>query len=357
MILNQSKFVTAKSCWKRAFNLYHRELGVARTPQLVDGSALHAGLAHFLAHKDGTAAFEAARAEYDKEIAQSTIPPEQLYLIESNWSLVETMLERVMREQHDWTVIQPECSFEVPLAGSWHNCIFKHYIYTPPSGDPIEVFNDKPHTYAWQPDGPPAEAIASHQIHSPHPNGPDPTCRCWQPHYLHGRTDALVNWKNTLWLVDWKTTSILGDQFWSAWQLDIQPTAYIYGIFNSLKIRPRGVIIGAIYRPSDAQVASWNKKRKDPREAKSAIDYIQFEREAFLRTEQDLDRFEREMVDFCDEWELRITRGWFGMTPTKGACRNYNRVCDYYTMCTSHDMDRSGLVEIEVPAKGEEPKP
>lgn len=333
MIISPSRFATAKTCWTKAFNLYHRQLGVPRTPQLADGGAFHAGIAEWLASRDTVKAFEIARVSFDEGMKDSVIPPEQIYLIEDNWNLVKVMIESVAAEPLDWVVIQPECKFEVPLGEQGHNCIFKHW------------YNKEIREEMWS--EPTADDIIYNRVRSPH-SGPAMNCSCWGPHKLTGRTDALINWRNTLWLLDWKTTSLSGDQFWDQFQLDFQITSYIYGIWKSSggKLKPSGVMIGAIFRPSDSQVAAWNKKRKyGPN--KGIIDYLSFGRESFLRTDEDLDRMEKQLFDFCEEWEWRVVTNRFGMSPISHACKSYNRRCDYMDNCVSHGRDLAGLVKIE----------
>lgn len=331
MIISPSRFATAKTCWTKAFNLYHKQLGVPRTPQLADGGAFHAGIAEWLATKDTVRAFEVARTNFDEGMKDTVIPPEQTYLIEDNWNLVKCMIESVAAEPLDWTVIQPECKFEVAIGSKRHNCIFKHWRH---NLDGTEMWCE-----------PSAAEIEGGWVAPAH-DTLDLGCICAGPHLLTGRSDALVNWRNTLWLLDWKTTSLSGDQFWDQFFLDMQITSYIYGIKKSTGLTPAGVMIGAIFRPSDSQVAAWNKKRKyGPN--KGVIDYLSFGRESFLRTDEDLARLERELFDFCEEWEWRVVNNRFGMSPISHACKSYNRRCDYMDSCLSHGRDISGLVTIE----------
>lgn len=322
MIISPNKYKTAKSCWRKAFNYYHAELRAEkRSTSLVDGSATHQGIAEGLASRNWERAREVARAAFDQEIALTNILPEQSFLIEDHWNLVDTMINSFKENWKDqsYTVIQPECEFTIDLPDSMHECVWP---------DPDELFH--------QPD----------PVYAP-PNRPK------VPHQLHGKTDAIISWNNTVWIVDQKTTSISGNQFWDQWGMDFQMTAYVYGVWKALGIKPRGFIINALVRPSEAQVSNWNSKRKNgpPR---PASDYVKFEREAFLRSDEDLEEFEREVVQFGDEWEHRIRKGWWGRTTASGSCLAYNRRCDYYQMCLTHGKDSAGLVQLEHETKVEE---
>lgn len=316
MIISPNKYKTAKSCWRKAFNHYHAELRAEkRSTSLVDGSAVHQGIAEGLASRNWERARERARAAFEAEIVLTNILPEQSYLIEDHWALVDTMLKSFAENWKDqnYTVIQPECEFTVDLPESMHDC-------------------------EW-PDEVGSKAI---------PGYTKPKV----PHQLHGKTDAIISWQNTVWIVDQKTTSISGNQFWDQWGMDFQMTAYIYGVWKALKIKPRGFIINALVRPSEAQVSNWNKKRTSG-PLRPASDYVKFEREAFLRSDEDLEEFEREVIQFGDEWEERIKRSWWGRTTSSGSCLAYNRRCDYYQMCLTHGEDRAGLVQLEHEIKEE----
>jgi hypothetical protein len=162
-------------------------------------------------------------------------------------------------------------------------------------------------------------------------------CKCYTPHRFVGKTDAVVVWMNNIWLLEHKTTAISGEQFWAQWRLDIQPTGYIYGIQKATGTRVSGFILNAINKPSEAQVSAWNKKRKYGPE-KNVVDYISYSREAFLRSAEDLQRFEQELIQTADDWERDIVRGVF---PHDGfankGCQQYNRLCEYHSLCTCHD--------------------
>lgn len=329
MIINSSRAKLAKTCWRKTFNLYHRLAGGQKTSSLVDGTAFHKGVAVGLATKDWEEGLKQARVSYDQEALTSNIPPEQGYLLEDHWDLVKEMvlLYKQHYEEEEYTILQPECEFDVALPGEKHHCIWLHWY---------DVEEDKE---IWGP--PPADKILRHavaypkhdlgDIHSQH----EP-CPCFTHHRLAGRTDAVVKWQGNIWLVDHKTSAIQGQQFWDGFELDLQPTAYIWGIWKSIGLRPRGFVINHIFRPSEAQVANWNSKRKSG-SGKTEKDYLKYERQPFLRSEEDLWRFEHDIVDLCNEWERRIVEGKFPMEQTQGACLSYNRRCDYFGACKAHD--------------------
>lgn len=323
MIINISRAKVAYTCWRKAFNQFHRRLEGPRSMNLVDGGAFHDGVAAGMATQDWAAAHTAAAERFARDAENATIPPEQAYLLQQHSDLVHKMID-VYREnwgEEKYTVIQPECEFDVQLPGK-HNCIFLHWY-------DFEEQQEK-----WG--EPLAEKILRGAVAPAHPRGMDERCKCYTHHRFVGKTDNIVAYNHNLWLQEHKTTAISGQQFWNQWLLDIQPTGYLYGIWKTLHVRPSGFILNAIMKPSEAQVASYNKRRKYGAPT-TQEDYISFERQAFLRTEEDLWRFERQITNLCDEWEWRVTRGYFDMAPIPGACISYNRLCDFHMACTSHD--------------------
>lgn len=337
MVITSSRALSTK-CWRKAFNEYHRNLVGQTATALVDGGAAHVGIAHGLATKDWDGALLKAKADYDARIGESSIPPEQSYLIEDHWDLTKAMVERFAEglKGETYEVVQPESGIDLALPNTEHNDItLHHYELDLYSHEMVEHWCI-----------PTPETILEKRVFSPHSEKGDSTCPCWQPHRFLGQTDAIVVWEGNLWLLEHKTTSITGDMFWAQWELDLQPTAYLYGIWKTLGIQPRGVIVNALSKPSEKQVSNWNAKRKSG-PPKTIADYIGYERRAILRTTEDLLRVERILIDLCDEWEWRILNGNFNGRFMRGVCTEYNRRCDYFTPCTLHEEEGSfgGLVQ------------
>jgi hypothetical protein len=332
MIINISRMKAARTCWHKAFNNYHRDLEGARSMNLVDGGAMHEGIAHGMATKDWDAALTLADDKFAVEAAGATIPPEQTYLIDQHRALVRKMVE-TYRDNYtdaDYDVLQPECIFDVTLPESWHSCIWRHWWDLE---EGCEVWG------APDPDKVLRGSVADPHEFLEHLLDQREGCACWTPHRFVGKTDNIIAWKHNIWLQEHKSTALAGPQFWDQWLLDIQPTGYMYGVWRATNVRPSGFILNAIIKPSEAQVASYNKRRKFG-EDKAVVDYVTFERQAFLRSEEDLSRFEHQAVNLCNEWEDRIKKGYFDMSPTPGACLAYNRRCDFFAACLAHDEPR-----------------
>lgn len=346
MIISPNRYKTSL-CWQKIFNQYHRKIGAPPNLTLSEGAAFHAGVAKGLASKDWQAARVAAATSFNELSAKVLLLPEQEYQLKDFQDLIEAMIGEFEHAYKDdsYEVIQPECEFKVALPKSEHYCIWRHWIVQRPGMPLAEYFDENG-------GGPSAEDIEERVVLSPH-STPAEDCMCYQPHYLIGYTDALISKNNAIWLQDHKTTAKVDDNFWAQFYMDWAMTAYIYGIWKSTGILPHGFYINALFRPSEKQVASWNAKRKDPKTYQVVKDYVKFNREAFLRDEDDLKEFEQQAKNFGNEWEWRILQGGFPKKPTNFTCMQYNRRCDYYQMCLTHGKDRDGLVIIK-PRKVEE---
>lgn len=331
MIINNSRGAVFKKCRRDCFNRFHRRKEGVRSTALLDGGAFHEGVAVGLATKDWQAAIKAADVKFNAEVAASTILPEELALAANHRGLVHAMLREFRKgyETEQYTVIQPECNFDVELPGSMHHCVFVHHrLWNEDKSFVQDAIREG------TPD--PEHVLAGRVIRCDCPV-------CLVPHRLVGKTDAIVAWNNLVWLLEHKTTAILGQQFWDGFQLDSQPRTYVYGIYKSLGFRPTGVLVNAIYKPTEKQVAGWG------RGAKKIEDYIRYEREPFLFTQEDLEEVEEDYIDLCNEWEDRVVSGRWPKSNLKSICMSYNRRCDFYSACMAHDKE--GSLEI-----GERPR-
>lgn len=322
MIINHTRF--SETCWRKILNKYHRRFASGHSMSRTDGVAYHAGTAVALATKDWSAGLAAARLAFDKEITAANLMPAELYQAEDNWEVTELMYR--LYEKHyaeeDIQIIQPECKFDVPLTDHKHNCIWLHWMERSTGKEFWSV--------------PDPESILAGEVMSPH-GKPDPECKCWGPHRVVGTIDTIFLWKGAMWINDHKTTSSNPDQFWGQWGLNYQPSIYIYGAQKALGIRPKGFVINAIFKPSEAQVSAWNARRKSGA-AQTPKDYLKFERQGFLRSDEDIERARRDFVSKCEEWEWRILTGNFPLSPPpQQVCRMYNKDCEFKPLCMDHD--------------------
>jgi hypothetical protein len=348
MFIGASSASLWKMCRRKAFASLHCGLS---TPNynLISGSAFHEGVAHGLATQDWLTAQGNALAKYDDSTEHIPMPEFDVEW-QSNRELVEAMVkcyaENVGKALPGLTVIQPECQFDIALPGSQHNCIMQHWAELV-DGKWVEKWNlettpeDFRNHVRRAIGGPSPTAILEKRVYSPHLTS-DLNCPCWQPHHLIGTTDAVCRWNRELWLMEHKTTAIGGEQFWSQFRLDLQPTVYLYAINKTLGLPVNGMIVDALFKPSQRQVAQWNSRRKNT-EHQSEKDYLKYSHEIFLRTPAQLAAIEQDLLETCHEWERAVVEGRFPLSNTRTTCVAYNRMCEYSESC----LDDTPLVVLQ----------
>jgi hypothetical protein len=145
--------------------------------------------------------------------------------------------------------------------------------------------------------------------------------------YLRGKADNLVHYNGGLWLVDYKSIGRNDPRDAIMYELNLQPTAYLYGLTKQLSLdsmarggKPvllRGLII------------DWLIKTKVP----------QFRRDPFLRTIEQLYEFEAGWVENAQQImqaHKRVADGenWKTVFPMNGDyCVHYGRPCVFRELC------------------------
>jgi len=271
------------------------QLGLAEP--LVGGSAYHKGSAILTATKNREEAVKAAEAYYRGELAKiKMLLPEEKVLHERNIELVKRMVNAQADQytKDTWEVLKPEVEFLVPLPRTEHHCWYCHKLL--------------------HPDIPYDECVYNNLGHMP---GKNYTCE--QPHFLRGKTDAVLSWNSMIWIMERKTSGMKQNIFWDQWYLSHQLSAYVYGVRKATGLPVNGVILEKSPKPA---------KNQDP----FSFDYSP-EREPYLRTESDLAEFEAEISVIASDYERAATVGKSAFYRNPQSCIDYNRRCDYWDCC------------------------
>lgn len=302
MITNLSRIDAFQKCRRYAYNWAQLGLMPQREAEpLILGGAAHEGLAEFLAHRDPNKAVALVETTYRERIKNEVILPEERPAIEQSIEVAKRLVRKFCDNYSDteMQVIWPEVEFLVPLPNTNHHCWFFHQILYP-------------HI--------PFEQCANQNLSFPPAN-------CWQPHYFRGKTDAVISWKGAIWLLEHKTTSYTGDIFYDRFWLDFQPTGYLYGIGKAMGTTPHGFVLNVLKKPT--------KNKRDQLD-------VGYEREFYLRTEEDLKRFEKQLIRQCDDYEKAFMMETFNpgeeycYMNTK-SCTAWNRRCYYWANCKRNE--------------------
>jgi hypothetical protein len=301
VIINISRAQFFQTCRRKQY-FYDQglvQLGLAEP--LTTGGAFHAGAAKLVATKDRQAALAAAEKYYRDELAKiQVLLPEEQALHERNIELAKRMVnaEADQYTKDAWTVLHPEVEFLVPLPGTEHHCWYCHKILYPALPyDQCRPWNEDERDHLG----------------------------CWQPHFLRGKTDAVLSWNNLIWIMERKTSGWLQQIWWDQWYLSHQVSGYCYGVRKATGLPVNGVLMEKLPKPT---------KRQDP----FSFDYSP-EREPYLRTEAELAKFEREITRIATDYERCASdpnpMEAFYRNPQ--SCIDWNRRCDYWDCCKRDD--------------------
>lgn len=306
MILNISRAKQFQECRQKAYNWHELRLMAWREAEaLMTGEAFHTGIAHYFSTRDVKASQAIAEARYRERLAGQLILEEEKAFLEQRIELSRRMISRYAEhyQNEPIEVLMPEVKFMIPLPGTEHHCWFIHRIEHPdiPFEEcPIETNRKGVH---W------GDLRSEEGFH------------CEAPHYLTGRTDAVISWSNMIWLLEHKTAVSTGDIFYKRFRLDKQTTGYIYGIWQATGMRPHGFLLNVIKKPR-ADVA-----KRDPFA-------ISFEREPFIRDDRTLEEFETDIIRIANDYELAFRTG--NIYKNENSCTSYNRECYYMHLCENH---------------------
>jgi hypothetical protein len=304
MIINFSRASQFEECEWKAWIRDGLGLVPHKTADpLLTGGAYHHGAAVLLSTGDVIRAHETAEAYVRDAIKGVNYLPEELIPIEQGIEFAKRALTEYAKvyPQSDYKLLMPEVEFLVPLAGTEHHCFYVHKLLHPQD---------------------PSTPFYIDEVGCDNP-------KCIQPHYIRGTTDGLIEMNNMIWLLEQKTTSITGDIFYKRWALDMQPTIYMYGIWKKTGIRPHGFVLNIIKKP--------NKRAADQLN-------VQIEREAFLRSDDDLKRAAEDIATIATKYEDVISgrRRAAHTGAFHGACLKWNRECYYHERCKRGDHDIEG---------------
>jgi hypothetical protein len=343
MIMNNSRREAYSACGTLAYN--QDALGLTgRIPAepLLIGAAFHKAK-QVIGSKAGNLDFaaDAAEAEYRARANWSQLLQEELSIHEENISLVRSMVKAYGEHwiNENYQILAPEVSFRVPIPNTEHHCWYFHKLLRTIATNPllswteiVTIFSqwaDKLVLFDF------GRRMTGEDLAKWYRDHTESECDgwaglCFQPHYLVGTTDAVIQWNRAVWLMEHKTTaydlynSSQQSKNWIAnWYLSTQASTYIYGIWKSLGVRPHGVMLNVVIKPR-----------------KNAVTKVfNFYREAFLRTKEQLLRFESETARLMTDYEARVPFGAVWQDPR--SCFNYNRKCDFHKQCVSGEPDRS----------------
>jgi hypothetical protein len=154
-----------------------------------------------------------------------------------------------------------------------------------------------------------------------------------------GRIDLPVMWDDQLFIVDNKTTSMLGPQFFDGQRMSAQHRGYCWAFQEKTGMAVRGFAVNAIRTKEPPQYVlngterDWRGKKLRPEDWWKES----FQREKFYLGDGELEYWKQNLIELIEEFLWRYQRGYFPMK-TKW-CAMYGK-CQYYEVCTTYHADR-----------------
>jgi hypothetical protein len=272
LTLNQSRIVQHNNCKRKYWWVFEENLVPDKPMWALDvGKAAHEGLAALNDGRDRTEVMKAASRSWTKSMAAVKFMPGEKEMAAEHLAKLMHLLNAYINHYEgvdDWVVLKPEVQGRVEV-GEGTGC------------------------------------------------------------FLIFRTDAIVTWRQRLFLLEHKTMAQNRIDNFLRYQMDYQITAYIYAITKLLKVRVAGVILNALIKTTVPQ----------------------FKRDMYTRTDEQLAEWEFETVEQIREimWrKKRVANGEnFKMVFYKNTseCFRYGQ-CPYRQLCL-HDtpVTRAGYAK------------
>jgi hypothetical protein len=303
LIANVSRLSQFQGCREKAHNWDELRLTSYRDADpLMIGEAYHNGSEVLSKLGDVEAAVKSAEDTFRNRLKGQMILPEELPEIEREIEFVKHATRAWASHYNtaEFRVLWPEVSGLVPLPNTEHHCFFSHRLLYP--NVPYDICLEQNHG------------------------------KCRHPHFLKFRTDGVLEFAHKIWLLEQKTTtSTARNNFWPKWNMEFQVGCYLYGVWKLTGQRPSGVMINAIIKKfkQDRSRPTGNggyKMSLIPTE-------VDFEREAFIYSEEMLLSFEHDLICLANEYEDAFRLPQFKIFRNTGNCFSYNRACYYWERC------------------------
>jgi hypothetical protein len=149
-----------------------------------------------------------------------------------------------------------------------------------------------------------------------------------------GRIDLPVLWDDQVFILDHKTTSMLGQGFWDDLRVSPQQIGYAWAFWKLTGRCPAGFCVNAIrtkqapVKPKNGIDAWWSECYERSKE--------------FLSIDQ-YNEWEENLIKLVEEYLFHENKSYFPMKK-KWCCGKYGR-CQYYEVCTTNRESRDMMLQ------------
>lgn len=151
-----------------------------------------------------------------------------------------------------------------------------------------------------------------------------------------GRIDLPFSHDGQTWVMDHKTTSMMGGQFFDRMRMSSQQKGYCWAFQQLTGQKVAGYVINGI-RTKEPPLYIQDPNRKQGKDTPEKWWNESFQRERYWLTEGALDEWKQNVISMCKEFFYHYENDYM---PMKTAwCASYGR-CPYYQICTLSPEDR-----------------
>ncbi len=207
-----------------------------------------------------------------------------------------------------------------------------------------EKYDIEPFQLMVGPDGQPlvelsfALPLFTHYIY--HPEGADLCDPIAVPVIYTGRIDLPVLWDSQLFIIDHKTTSMIGQQFFDKMKMSAQQKGYCWAFEQLTGKKVHGYCINAI-RVKEPPL-SLGKEGGRTKQTEATWWNDSFQRERYFLQPGEMEEWKTNCIALIEEMFYHYQKG---LLPMKTAwCSQFGR-CQYYDVCSLPASDRNLMLE------------
>jgi hypothetical protein len=153
-----------------------------------------------------------------------------------------------------------------------------------------------------------------------------------------GRIDLPISLNGSTYVMDHKTTGMLGSMFWDGMRMTSQQRGYVWAFQELTGVPVSGYIINAL-RTKEPPIYVQNNQPSPRGKSTSPETWWKesLARERFLIKQHEIEEWKRNTIDLVEEFFWHYSRGYMPMKTSW--CSSYGR-CSYYDVCQLHSEDK-----------------
>lgn len=149
------------------------------------------------------------------------------------------------------------------------------------------------------------------------------------PIFYTGKIDLPVSWDNNVFVIDHKTTSMMGESFWDDLRVSPQLVGYTWGFWKATGIKPAGFCVNAV------------RTKPQPMKPKNGLDAWweeNYQRSKEYVSDGLLKEWESNTINLVEEFLWHHSRSYFPMKK-KWCCAKYGK-CQFYSVCNGLPIEQ-----------------